>query len=36
MPGSELRELYVKTPFFVNFRVYLFNLTNPDDVTKGS
>lgn len=36
MPGSELRELYVKTPFYLNFRVYLFNLTNPDEVSEGN
>lgn len=34
-PKSDVRELYVKTPFYLNFKVYLFNLTNPYAVTKG-
>ncbi|XP_031624944.1 sensory neuron membrane protein 1-like [Contarinia nasturtii] len=35
LPKSQLRPLYVKVPFFLDFRIYVFNLTNPDEVTKG-
>lgn len=34
-PGSELREMWEVIPFYLNFRIYVFNVTNPDEVTKG-
>nr|AVM18969.1 sensory neuron membrane protein 1 [Holotrichia parallela] len=34
-PGSELREMYMKIPFAITFKIYVFNVTNPDDVAKG-
>lgn len=34
--GSKLRPYYIKVPFFINFHVYLFNVTNKDDVIQGS
>lgn len=34
--GSDLRPLYEKTPFFLNFRFYIFNITNKDDFIQGS
>lgn len=35
-PDSDVRPLYEKVPFFLDFRIYMFNCTNPDEVTKGS
>lgn len=35
-PGSALRPLYTKVPFAIDFRVYIFNVTNKDEVTKGA
>lgn len=29
------RELFEEVPFAINFRVYIFNVTNPDEVTAG-
>lgn len=34
-PGSDLREMYMKVPFFLDFKIHVFNCTNPDEVTKG-
>ncbi|KAJ6635575.1 Sensory neuron membrane protein 1 [Pseudolycoriella hygida] len=34
-PGSEIRELYTKVPFPIDFKMYLFNITNKDEVTNG-
>lgn len=36
MPGSEIREFYTKLPFPIDFKVYLFNVTNKDDVMNGA
>lgn len=33
--GSETREIYLKPPFPLLFKVYLFNVTNPEEVTSG-
>lgn len=33
---SKVRPFYEKAPFFVDFRIYLFNVTNKNDVIKGS
>lgn len=35
-PGSKVRPFYEKTPFFLNFRVYVFNVTNKDEMIQGS
>ncbi|KAG4080358.1 hypothetical protein HA402_010850 [Bradysia odoriphaga] len=35
-PGSDIRELYTKVPFPIDFRIYIFNITNKDEVTKGA
>lgn len=35
-PGSELRPLYEKTPFFIHFRLRVFNITNKEEVIQGS
>ena len=34
-PKSDVRPLYEKVPFFIDFRIYMFNCTNPQEVTKG-
>lgn len=34
-PEGELRKLWEKAPFAVDFKVYMFNVTNPDVVMKG-
>lgn len=33
---SKVRPFYEKAPFFIDFRIYLFNVTNKNDVIKGS
>lgn len=33
--GSEIRPFYEKAPM-VNFRIHMFNVTNKDEVIKGS
>lgn len=34
-PGSEMRGMYVKLPFPLDFKVYLFNITNVDEIQAG-
>lgn len=34
-PNSEIRELWAKAPFAVTFKVYIFNITNSEDVMRG-
>lgn len=34
-PSSALREPYSKVPFPIDFRVYMFNLTNEEEVIAG-
>ncbi|KAK4886688.1 hypothetical protein RN001_002959 [Aquatica leii] len=34
-PGGDVRALYTKVPFAIDFRVYVFNITNPKDVANG-
>ena len=34
-PEGILRKLWEKAPFPVDFKVYMFNVTNPDEVKKG-
>ncbi|KAG4081212.1 hypothetical protein HA402_013858 [Bradysia odoriphaga] len=36
LPGSKARELYVKSPHPIEFRIYLFHVTNKDEVINGS
>ncbi|XP_044727690.1 sensory neuron membrane protein 1-like isoform X2 [Chrysoperla carnea] len=33
--GGEIREMIVKFPFSFDFKIYMFNITNPMDVQKG-
>nr|WKF45046.1 sensory neuron membrane protein 1a [Podabrus annulatus] len=34
-PGGDVRALYTKVPFAIDFKVYIFNITNPNDIVKG-
>ncbi|XP_011499318.1 PREDICTED: sensory neuron membrane protein 1 [Ceratosolen solmsi marchali] len=34
-PGSDMRGMWSKLPFALEFRVYLFNVTNPDEIKAG-
>lgn len=35
-PGSEIREMYATVPFPLTVKIYLFNVKNPNEVTKGA
>lgn len=30
-----MRDMFVKVPFPLTFKVYIFNVTNPDEVQRG-
>lgn len=34
--SSKIRPFYEKAPFYIDFRIYVFNVTNKDEVLKGS
>ncbi|XP_022906339.2 sensory neuron membrane protein 1-like isoform X1 [Onthophagus taurus] len=34
--GTDVRDIYLKLPFPLMFKIYPFNLTNPDEVVKGA
>ncbi|XP_058800607.1 sensory neuron membrane protein 1-like [Phymastichus coffea] len=34
-PGTDVRDVWSKIPFALDFRVYLFNVTNPDGIKNG-
>nr|AUF73093.1 sensory neuron membrane protein [Anoplophora chinensis] len=34
-PGTEIRDMFLKIPFGLEFRVYIFNVTNPMEVQRG-
>jgi hypothetical protein len=34
-PGSETRKIWSKIPDPLNFKIYIFNVTNPMDVQRG-
>lgn len=34
-PGSEIRELYAKVPFAIDFKIYMFNILNREEVANG-
>lgn len=34
-PGAELRDMYVKTPFAIDFKIYVFNILNREEVANG-
>nr|AWS20447.1 sensory neuron membrane protein 1 [Aphidius gifuensis] len=35
-PGAEMRTLWSQTPFPLDFRIYLFNITNADEIKTGA
>nr|XP_015834959.1 PREDICTED: sensory neuron membrane protein 1-like isoform X1 [Tribolium castaneum] len=34
-PGNEVRDFYIKLPIPLDFRVYFFNISNPEEVKQG-
>nr|B0X4H5.2 RecName: Full=Sensory neuron membrane protein 1 [Culex quinquefasciatus] len=34
-PGSDLRKMYEKVPFGLDFKVHIFNITNPQEIMQG-
>ncbi|XP_018396924.1 PREDICTED: sensory neuron membrane protein 1-like [Cyphomyrmex costatus] len=34
-PGSEIRDMWTVVPFPLDFKVYMFNITNPDEIKEG-
>jgi hypothetical protein len=34
-PGGQIRDLFTKVPFPLDFKIYVFNLTNPAEVMNG-
>ncbi|KAL1489742.1 hypothetical protein ABEB36_013677 [Hypothenemus hampei] len=35
-PGQDIREMFLKVPFPLSFKVYIFSVVNPDEVQKGA
>ncbi|KAK9875891.1 hypothetical protein WA026_009678 [Henosepilachna vigintioctopunctata] len=35
VPGSDMRKMFIKVPFGLDIKIYLFNVTNPMQVQKG-
>lgn len=34
-PGSQMRPMFDKIPFYLDFKIYVFNITNPEEVLVG-
>lgn len=34
-PGSEIREMWSNFPLPLDFKVYMFNITNPTEIAEG-
>lgn len=34
-PGTEIRDMWSVVPFPLDFKVYMFNITNPDEIKEG-
>lgn len=35
-PGTEIREMFLNIPFSLEFRIYMFNVTNPMEIQSGA
>lgn len=35
-PGTDIRAMFINVPFPLEFRVYLFNVTNPMEIQNGA
>lgn len=35
-PNSEIRELWSDLPIPIDFKIYIFNITNAEDIEKGA
>lgn len=35
-PGAEMRAMWEIIPFYLGFKIYLFNITNPNEVLNGN
>lgn len=33
--GTDMREMWRKVPFALDFNIYVFNCTNPEEIMKG-
>lgn len=33
--GTDMREMWRKVPFALDYKIYIFNCTNPDEIMKG-
>ncbi|CAH0560924.1 unnamed protein product [Brassicogethes aeneus] len=34
-PGNEIRDMFIKIPFYLDFRIFMFNISNPDGIQNG-
>uniref|UniRef100_A0A182T7L6 Sensory neuron membrane protein 1 n=1 Tax=Anopheles maculatus TaxID=74869 RepID=A0A182T7L6_9DIPT len=34
-PGTQIRDMFEKIPFPLDFKLHIFNVTNPDEIMRG-